>query len=291
MVRVAYLGPEKTNTHFAARKKFGAKAGYVHAPTVEDVFRLVERGQADFGVVPIENSLEGAVAHTLDQFAGFRASSVRIWGELEMPIRHCLIVLPGVEPRGVSVVYSHPQALAQCRGWLHKHLPRASLVETLSTADAVHILLERNTSVMVRPDGASKVISVPERNAAIGREDLAKDSGLKAIAIPQDRENKTRFLVISRRQPLRSRRSKTSLLFALKDRPGALHDALVPFKEHRINLTKIESRPTKRKAWEYVFFVDFNGHISEPRVRQALKDLKRSAEVQVLGSYPAGGKG
>jgi len=272
MPTVAYLGPEKTNTHFAARKKFGVKARYLHAPTVEDVFRLVEREKADFGVVPVENSLEGAVAHTLDRFMDFRSSPAKICGEIELPIQHYLITPRGTRREAVRVIYSHPQALAQCRGWLEKNFPRVARQETSSTAEAVEALLREGA---VEP-------------AAIGRRELAAEHRLQTVPIPIDQENRTRFLILSLKAPKRGKRNKTSLIFALKDKPGALHDALVPFKKCGINLTRIESRPTKRKAWEYVFFMDFEGHTSEPRIQKALKALKQSAEVQVLGSYPLG---
>ena len=272
MPTVAYLGPEHTNTHVAAQAKFGRRSRYVHAPTVDDVFELVEREQADYGVVPIENSLEGAVTHTLDRFIDFKNSPVQIHGELEQPIRHQLIVHPGTKLSQLRVVYSHPQALAQCHRWLGQHLPYANRRETNSTADAVgYVLHDRNLHT----------------RSAIGRAELAKQHGLSTIPIPQERENKTRFLILGLGEPRRGRRNKTSILFALKDRPGALYDALTPFKRERINLTKIESRPSKRKAWEYYFFIDLEGHETEPRVKRALGMLKRRAEfLKVLGSYP-----
>lgn len=272
MHTIAYLGPEHTNTHLAARKRFGPRARYVHAPTIEEVFRVVERRQADFGVVPIENSLEGAVTHTLDRFIDFVDTPVIIQGELEQPIRHALILAQGREPARVKFVYSHPQALAQCQRWLRQHVPHAVLRETNSTADAVADVLED-----------------PAARAAVGRAELAARRGLRAIPIPDQRENKTRFLILGFGAPARARRNKTSILLALKDRPGALHDALVPFKRERINLTKIESRPSKRKAWEYLFFIDLEGHVSEPRVQRALSRLRRSTTLlRVLGSYPLG---
>lgn len=272
---VAYLGPEKTNTHLAARKRFGARCRYLHAPTVEDVFQLVEREQANFGVVPIENSLEGAVTHTLDRFIDFQRSPALIYGEIELPIRHCLLTRAGTSREKIRVIYSHPQALAQCRRWLDRNFPAATRRETRSTAEAVEDLL--------RADGIWK----RDERAGIGSPELAKEHRLKTLAVPIDRENRTRFLVVALAKPAMGRRNKTSLLFALKDRPGALHDALVPFKRHGINLTKIESRPTKRRAWEYIFFVDFEGHESEPRVKRALAELsRRTAEFRVLGSYP-----
>lgn len=270
MVTVAYLGPEHTNTHLAAMKRFGARGRYIHAPTVEDVFHQVERRRVAYGVVPVENSLEGAVTHTLDRFIDFLDSPVRIHGEIEQPIRHCLIVAPNAKLPQVKLVFSHPQALAQCRRWLSHHVPHGTPRETNSTADAVAHLLQNTTL-----------------RAAIGRAALAKQHRLRAIPIPEERENKTRFLILGLGATPRGRSNKTSLVVVLKDQPGALHDALVPFKRNRINLTKIESRPSKRKAWEYLFFIDLEGHQSEPRVTRALRTLERSTSLlRVLGSYP-----
>jgi len=294
MLTVGYLGPEHTNTHVAALKRFGRRARYVHAPTVEDVFRLVERRQADYGVVPIENSLEGAVTHTLDRFIDFVDTPVKIQGELEQRIRHCLITHAGIDLSELLVVYSHPQALAQCRLWLDRHIPQAKREETNSTAEAVERLQmqEKRWSV-----GHLEPIAVqPSQRAAIGRAELARqrlppERKLTAVPIPEARDNKTRFLIVGLGEPRKGGRNKTSILFALKDRPGALHDALVPFKRNRINLTKIESRPSKRKAWEYLFFIDLEGHGSEPQVKKALEALKRyTTALQVLGSYPVGAR-
>ena len=281
MPTVAYLGPEKTNTYFAARKKFGVAAKYVHAPTVEDIFQSVERRKADFGVVPIENSLEGAVTHTLDRFMDFRDSPAKICAEVDLSIQHYLITRPGASLGRIETVFSHPQALGQCRQWLSRQCPGARRVETSSTAEAVGKL------VAPRAFEAFK----QEEAAAIGRQELAKELRLKAIPIPMDQENRTRFLVLSLQAAKKGKGNKTALMFALKDKPGALHDALVPFKNYGINLMKIESRPTKRRAWEYVFFVDFAGHQFDPKVRKALEALRRcTAEVRVLGSYPVGSK-
>ena len=290
MRTVAYLGPEKTNTHLAALARFGRNVRYLHAPTVEDVFRLVEREKADFGVVPIENSLEGAVTYTLDRFIDFKQSPVRICGEIEEPIQHYFITHPTNTRtrsiRRIQVVYSHPQALAQCRRWLDKNYPRADLIETASTADAVDKILMNQKKALNKFRLWSSL-----ECAAIGRKELVQGRGLRAVPIPIDRDNRTRFLVLSLKTPRKRRRSRTSLMFALKDKPGALHDVLVPFKRERINLTKIESRPSKRKAWEYRFFIDFEGHQDEPRVKKALKELEAcTTECQVLGSYLVAGK-
>ena len=286
MKTIAYLGPEHTNTHVAARKRFGPRAKYVHAPTVDDVFHLVERQNADYGVVPIENSLEGAVTHTLDRFIDFKHSPVTIYGEVERLIHHCLIVHQGAKPKLVKRVYSHPQALAQCGAWLDKNLPRAERIETNSTAEAVSEIFKTTLLGHLDLTIPVKEISAAEK-AAIARGELAKGKKLRAIPIPDNRENKTRFLILGLGQTKRGRRNKTSMLFSLKDRSGALYDALTPFKRAGINLTKIESRPSKKKAWEYYFFIDLEGHQSEPRVKRALKALEKSTLLlKVLGSYP-----
>jgi len=280
MPTVAYLGPEHTNTHMAAQAKFGRRSTYMNAPTVDDVFELVEREQADYGVVPIENSLEGAVTHTLDRFIDFKHTPVNIVGEIEFRIQHYLITQPNVKISEIQAVYSHPQALAQCRKWLATRLPKqVRLFETNSTSDAVD-------AVTVRVDPTR--VTQPLKNvAAIGRKEAARKFRLRAMPIQDERENKTRFLILGLGEPRPAKRNKTSILFALKDRPGALYNALAPFKREHINLTKIESRPSKRKAWEYYFFIDLEGHESEPRVERALKQLEKHATVmKVLGSYP-----
>ena len=278
MQKIAYLGPANTNTHLAALKRFKGMGEFEHAPTVEDVFLAVEHKKVDYGVIPIENSLEGAVTRTLDRFVQFKQTPARIVGEIEMPIRHCFITLQKTTRDKVRIIYSHPQAFAQCQYWLDKNFPDATRRETRSTAEAIEDILAK--------DG---VWNRYER-AAIGSAELAKQHKLKAISIPVDRDNRTRFLIISStHKAKRGKRNKTSLMFALKDKPGALHDALIPFKNCDINLTKIESRPTKQRAWEYVFFVDIEGHESDKPVKRALKTLERCASrLLVLGSYPLG---
>lgn len=299
MLTIAYLGPEKTNTHFAALKRFGKRANYLHAPTVDDVFHAVERRKAEYGVVPVENSLEGAVTHTLDRFIDFLDTPVKIHGEVERLIRHYLIVYRGAKLGKLEMLYSHPQALAQCRQWLDHQLPGVHRVETNSTAEAVQKLLEKHgvtlrsrlrrpALVETTPQFFADAVR-PSHRAAIARAELGHTRKLQAIPIPEQRENKTRFLILGLGELGRSRRNKTSILLALNDRPGALHDSLMPFKRQGINLTKIESRPSKKKAWEYLFFIDFEGHVAEPRVTRALKALERSTSLlRVLGSYPLG---
>lgn len=270
MKTIAYLGPENTFTHQAAIDKFGSRCNYLHAATIEDVFHLVERRQANFGVVPIENSLEGAVTHTLDRFINFIDTPVKIHGEIQQPIKHCLILSKGVKEKALRSVFSHPQALAQCHRWLSQHLSHVAQRETSSTADAI-----------------SYVLKSKKDRAAIGRAELAKQWHLRAIPIPEQRENRTRFLVLGLDESKRGKYNKTSILLALRDKPGALQDALVPFKRNKINLTKIESRPSKQKAWQYLFFIDIEGHISELRVGRALKSLEKSTSImKILGSYP-----
>jgi chorismate mutase/prephenate dehydratase len=287
MVTVAYLGPEKTNTHTAALQQFGKAARYVHAPTVEDVFLQVERRYADYGVVPVENSLEGSVTYTLDRFIDAIDTPVKIQGEVECVIEHCLILHRGTQPDDVAIILSHPQALAQCSRWLDRHLKEATRCEANSTAEAVELLFRKQPLPFYSMSERALVHAPVNARAAIARCEFGRDRRLRAIPIVQEHDNKTRFLVLGFGSAPKGTRSKTSILFATKDQPGALHDALVPFKRHRINLTKIESRPSKRKAWEYLFFIDFEGHEDDPRVQQALRALEKStALLRVLGSYP-----
>lgn len=274
-MKVAYLGPPDTFTHLAAMQAFGKRVAYCPAHSVDDVFSYVETGATDVGVVPIENSIEGSVTHTLDIFPHARAV---ICGEIVLPVHHAL-ASRSRSLRSITTIFSHPQAFGQCRRWLTQHLARAERWETRSTAEAVELA--------ARPGR----IRVPvTHRAAIATPAAAKRHQLHILAesIEDHRHNVTRFLVIGRESPrTSSRRHKTSLLFALKDRPGALHDALLPFKRQRINLTKIESRPSKMRAWEYVFFVDLEGRADDPRVARALASLKHHCTVfRLLGSYP-----
>ena len=191
-----------------------------------------------------------------------------------------MILRPRTKPAKVRIVYSHPQALTQCHAWLEKNLPKVAQSETDSTAEAVEHLLRKDVGF------ASRLWSLNER-AAIGMAELAKRHNLRAIQIPQEQENRTRFLILSLDDSQPGPHNKTSVLFALKDKPGALYDALVPFKRANINLTKIESRPSKKRIWEYYFFVDLEGHISDSQVKRAVNALEKSVEfVKVLGSYP-----
>jgi len=266
---IAYLGPAGTFTHQAALKRFGERDRYVPCKTIGHVFQEVEKQHADFGVVPIENSNEGVVTHTLDMFL---ESDLVVNSEILLEIHHCLLSSQSKISR-IKKIYSHPQALGQCRQWLEEHLPSAQQVETESTIQAVQLAKKAGLAAAIAPETA----------AAIYQMKVVADS------IEDYRENITRFLVIGKTSAQRSGNDKTSILFSIKDRVGALHDMLVPFKNHQINLTRIESRPTRRKAWEYVFFVDFYGHVDDEKVKSALKELSQQCVyMRVLGSYPAG---
>lgn len=265
---IAYLGPEFTFTHLASMKKFGSLVDYSSCNTITAVFDEVEKERADYGVVPIENSVEGAVNHTLDMFID---ADLKICSEIYLEISHSLLSKES-DKKNIKKVYSKDQVFGQCRLWLEEHLPNVTLVEVASTARAA--------------DMASK----EKKTACIASELAAKKYGLKALnrSIEDNAHNVTRFLVIGRAEAKPTKRDKTSIMFSLKDRVGALHDILVPFKHYGINLTKIESRPSKVKAWKYYFFVDMEGHHLDKKVAKALSTLKRSTTyLKILGSYPA----
>ena len=264
-LRVAYFGPQATFTHQAALRSFGRGALYIPMRTIPDVFAEVDRGRADYGVVPIENSTEGVVNHTLDMFMDSRLS---ICAELELPIQHYLL---GRSKKRIKILYSHYQPLAQCREWVETRLPNVRVIEASSTSEAARLASEHPGT------------------AAIASRLAAELYGLDVLVsrIEDVTHNFTRFLVIGQSEPARTGRDKTSIMFSIKDRVGALYDMLVPFKKYGLNMTKIESRPSRQRAWEYLFFVDFIGHRSEARVQKALALLERScAFLKILGSYP-----
>jgi chorismate mutase / prephenate dehydratase len=269
-LRVAYLGPQGTYTHraaeAAARVRFGSFVDYVPLRTVEEVFGAAERGNADYGVVPVENSVEGSVGQTLDLFID---SPLKICAEILLRITHHLVGQGPLE--AVRKVYSHPQALAQCRRWLTTNLPGAELVESSSTSAAVRTAAES-----------------PEI-AAIGSEEAAVRYGVPVLAraVQDQAHNTTRFLLIGQRIGRPSGRDKSSILFSVRDRVGALHDVLAVFARRGINLTRIESRPSRRQPWEYVFFVDFTGHPEESNAAAALEEMQEACTtVKVLGAWP-----
>jgi chorismate mutase / prephenate dehydratase len=266
--KVAYLGPRATFTHMACTQKFGASAQYVPVNSIKDVFSEVERGRANFGVVPIENTTEGVVNHTLDMFID---SNLLIYGEVLQEVSHHLMSKSGAA-EDVKKICSHPHAIAQCRNWLENNMSHLPVSEVASTARAAEMCLD-DPSI-----------------AAIASELAAQLYGLKVIKarIEDNLNNFTRFLVLSQKPPQRTGKDKTSLMLSIKDKVGALYDLLRPFASHGLSMTKIESRPSRRKAWEYIFFVDIEGHIEEERVKKALEEITgRCLFMKVLGSYPA----
>lgn len=266
-LRVAYLGPRATFSHLAAMERFGLSAQFLAMRSIGEVFAEVEKGNADYGAVPVENSTEGIVSHTLDMFVD---SSLLICGEVVVETALHLLSRAGSLAE-IRQIYSHPHALAEARKWLETHSPHIPVIETSSTAAA-----------------AETAASEPGA-AAIASELAASLYGLNILQrrIEDHPNNMTRFLIIGRKPTAPTAADKTSILFSIKDRVGALHRILQPFAEYQINLTKIESRPSKKRVWEYVFYVDFEGHASEARVQRALEALRDECIfLKVLGSYP-----
>ena len=263
---IAYLGPEATFTHQAALQKFGNSLSYLPLKTIAEIFNEVAKRRADFGVVPVENSTEGVVTHTLDMFMD---TELKIVAQIVMPISQCL--MSKARRDRLKRLYIHPQSLAQCRVWLQRHLPEVEIIETASNA--------RSAELAAREKSA----------AAIAGLLAAEKYGLPVLEhdIQDNAENATRFLVLGRQLSPRTGRDRTSLMFCIADRVGALHGAIAPFRRNRINMTKIESRPSKRKAWQYYFFVDCDGHVQDPKVARAVEELgQHCVFVKVLGSYP-----
>ncbi len=265
-MKIAYLGPEATFTHQAARGKFGASVEYIPGATIGEVFDRVQNRTADYGVVPIENSIEGAVTHTFDQFAN---TPLKICAEIYLPIS--LTLLSKHPKEEVRLVFSKQEAFGQCRGWLRSNLPNAEMVPVESTARAVQLALERPETAAIASIMASDMYDIE----------------VLATNIQDIQGNTTRFLVIGHNYGPATGNDKTSIVFGVKHKVGALYDALSVFKTDGINMTKIESRPNKNKAWEYYFFVDIDGHAENPRIARALEDIQEHCTVMtVLGSYP-----
>ncbi len=266
-MKVAFLGPSATFTHVASMQQFGLSAQLVPQKSIPAVFDEVLRGRAQFGVVPVENSNEGVVSHTLDMFM---ESDLKINVEILLEISHDLLTRSGRLDE-VQKVISHPQALAQCRKWLEENLPDVPLVDVASTALAAQMAAEDGSAAAVASEAAGSLYGLQ----------VAKKK------IEDHPNNFTRFLVIGRTGPARTGRDKTSVMFSVKDEPGILYRMLEPFSKHNINLSKIESRPMKQKAWEYIFFLDMEGHIDDENVRVAVEELKGYCQfLKVLGSYP-----
>jgi chorismate mutase/prephenate dehydratase len=268
-MKVACLGPIATFTHLAALRHFGSSSAFVPLNSIKAVFESVEAKEAEYGVVPIENSNEGVVSHTLDMFMDY---DLKINAEVMLEVSHNLLSKSGVKSK-VKKIYSHPQAAAQCRGWLEHNMPGIPVLEASSTARA------------------AEMASQYRDTAAIASEIAARTYDLHFIEkhIEDSRKNFTRFLVIGEECSPKTGNDKTSVMFSVKDKPGALYDILTPFKRAKINLTKIESRPSKRKAWEYIFFIDMQGHVNEKRVTTAIETIRENCLfLKILGSYPCG---
>ncbi len=266
-LKISYLGPKATFTHLAALKKFGASVDYLPAHSISDVFINVEQDIADYGVIPVENSIEGAITHTLDMLAD---SSLNICAQLKLSVSHNL--LSRYKKEQITKIYSNPQVFGQCRLWLKMNMPHVELIEVSSTSRAAEICKKEKKSGCIASQLAAKLYKLK----------------IIAKAIEDTRHNVTRFLVLGKNDVGPTGKDKTSIVFSVKDKVGALHAMLLPFKKHGINLTKIESRPSKRKAWDYFFFVDLEGHIQDEKIKKATLELNKQARFfRILGSYPA----
>ncbi|MCW4020626.1 MAG: prephenate dehydratase [Candidatus Bathyarchaeota archaeon] len=267
-VKVAFQGEQGAYSESAVHSFFGSSSQSVPCRRFSDVFRSVETGETDFGVVPIENSIEGSVNQVYDLFLKY---DHKVCGEIVLKIGHCLIANPGTSLDDITVIYSHPQALAQCRSFL-ENLGR-EMISTYDTAGSVKMVKEQQ----ITDAGAI----AGERAAKIYR------MSILAREISDNPHNYTRFFVLSKNETPPSGNDKTSVIFSTKHMPGALYQVLREFAERKINLTKIESRPTKRRPWEYNFYLDFEGHRNEKNCAEALEGLRsKAAFVKVLGSYP-----
>lgn len=265
---IAYLGPEATWTHQAARQKFGASIEYAPQANITDVFDVVARGKSDYGVVPIENSTEGAVNHTLDVFMD---SDLKICAQVLLKIENNLLAKGSREE--IRKIYSHPQVFGQCRQWLRHNLPKVDLIEVSSTTRAAELAAQEPGTAALAGKMAAEVYGL----------------NILEASIQDNPNNTTRFLVIGHETCPPTGNDKTSLMFCLQDKPGALFSVLEPFKSLGINMSKIESRPSKRKQWEYFFFVDVDGHAQDPGLVRALEQIQPSCSlIKILGSYPKG---
>jgi chorismate mutase/prephenate dehydratase len=268
-LKVAFLGPEGTFTQAAVLKHFGSSVRALPLPAIDEVFHEVEGGVADFGVVPIENSSEGTVNHTLDMFL---TSGLKICGEVELRISHFLMgKMSGLD--GVKRVCAHPQALAQCRGWLDDQLPEADRVGVSSNAEGARRARDERGTAAIAGRAAAEIYGLT----------------LLANEIEDRQDNTTRFLVIGRKLFNASGADRTTLLVSTSgtDDAGALFRLLEPFAQHGVNMTRIESRPSRKRKWDYVFFIDVEGHVSDAPVAQALAAMElRASLFKVLGSYP-----
>ena len=266
---VAYLGPEGTYTQAAVIKHFGQAVNSLDVKTIADVFRVVERGKAHFGVVPVENSTEGVITHTLDCFTN---SDLKVCGEVQLPISHQLLShADGLT--SVKKVYAHPQALAQCRSWLERYLPDAEVIAANSNAEAALIAAKDEDVAAIAGEIAAKLYSI----------------NILASGIEDEQNNTTRFLIIGNESYSASGEDKTTIMVSTPNKVGSLFELLKPLYDLGVDMSRIESRPSRQSNWDYVFFIDLNGHIDEPKVAKALSELEaHSAFYKLIGSYPVG---
>ncbi len=281
---IAYLGPDGTYSHAAATRQFGSSAGYLACKNIEAVFDAVEAGRATYGVVPVENAFEGAVTHTLDLFADHERD-VYICAEVMLSI-HAHLFSYAKKLEDIRLVLSHPQPLAQCKHWLQQNLPTAELQEVASTVAAVKKIIEASSDA-----SAAKMSGIdPKHAAAIGPYSILEQTEMPILQknIEDHHDNTTRFLVIGSHDALPSGEDKTSVVMSVRDKPGALQSLLSHFSSRGIGLSRIESRPSKKKLWEYVFFADLLGHRDDAQVAEALAEIGAmpDAFLKVLGSYP-----
>lgn len=268
-LKIAYLGPEGTFTQEAVLKHFGKRVATLPVDSIPQVFREVEAGRVRYGVVPVENSTEGMVSHTLDMFT---QSELRICGEIKLRIHQNLMCLPEQNWQDVKQVYAHAQSLAQCRHWLDSHLPHAERIPVSSNAEAARLCQEQGGAV-----------------ACIGSDQAAAIYALQLAQshIEDNANNTTRFLIVGDQDVGVSGEDKTSVLVSARNRPGSLHALLKPLAENGVDMTKIESRPSGSVNWDYLFFLDLKGHQQTDAVQTALAALREEAElVRILGSYP-----
>lgn len=274
-MQIAFLGPEGTFTQAAALKHFGHSVLCKPLTSIDEIFREVEAGAAKYGVVPVENSTEGMVNSTLDSFIN---SGLRICGEVELRIHHHLLAKDHAPLEKISRVYSHEQSLAQCRQWLNANLPRAERISVSSNAEAARMVANDISS---KEDGLVTAIAG----------DMAAQTyqlGKLFEKIEDQPDNTTRFLVIGKQVIPPSGKDKTSIIVATRNRPGALYHLLEPFERSGISLTRIETRPAKHSTWAYAFFIDFEGHCQEPKIKGILDGIAEEViELKILGSYPA----
>ena len=266
-ISVAFLGPKQTFTHQASIRKFGKSVSYVPCQNISDIFVEVENGRCDYGVAPIENSTEGAIYHTLDSFID---SNLNICSEIMLKINLDLLSKEKDLDK-IKKIYSNPQVFGQCRIWLEAYLPKAELLHATSTAKS------------------AELVSKQRGAACIASSLVAEENKLTVLAksIQDASTNTTRFLILAKEPAKTTGKDKTSIMVSIKDKPGALQDVLDPFRLEKINLSKVESRPSKKKQWDYYFYIDFDRHMDDPKVQKVLGKIRsKSAFLKILGSYP-----